>query len=523
MKENTPAPAYIYCRVSSAKQVTEGHGLASQELRCRDFAERKGYRVAGVFRDEGISGGLIDRPGMQAMLETLETHDGQTQPVVIIDDISRLARGLDAHIQLRTAIAGAGGRLESPSIEFGDDPDSLLVENLLASVSQHQRQKNAEQVVNRMKARVMAGYWCFASVAGYRYETVAGHGRMLVPDEPNATAIREVLEGYASGRFETHAEIKRFLETFPSFPRNSQGEVNLFFVHRLLKRSLYAGYIDVPKWGVSLHRGKHTPLVSFETWQKAQDRLNGRMAQAPIRADTTPDFPLRGFVTCASCDRPMTAAWSKGRNARYGYYFCQNRQCDQSRKSIAKTKIEAAFAELLRRLSPSPELLTLFRRMLKEQWQARLDSANDRRSALKREVRTLETKIDGLMERLLAADSPTLIAAYEGQIKRLETRKIGLREQARKPATPLRSFEDTYRTACDFLASPWKIWENGSLEQRRMVLRLAFADRIPYYRNGGYRTAIPALPFKALAGYRGGTDKMVEPRGVEPLTSTMPL
>ena len=69
----TPLPnpqkhAVIYCRVSSKQQLKEGDGLASQETRCREYARHKGYEVAQVFRDEGISGGLIDRPAMQAML-----------------------------------------------------------------------------------------------------------------------------------------------------------------------------------------------------------------------------------------------------------------------------------------------------------------------------------------------------------------------------------------------------------------------------------------------------------------------
>ncbi len=86
---------------------------------------------------------MINRPSMQDMLTFLKSHKKKQNHIVIIDDISRLARGLDAHIHLRTAINEAGGKLESPSIEFGEDSDSVLVENLLASVSQHQRQKNA--------------------------------------------------------------------------------------------------------------------------------------------------------------------------------------------------------------------------------------------------------------------------------------------------------------------------------------------------------------------------------------------
>lgn len=73
------------------------------------------------------------------------------------------------HLELRSSIASAGARLESPSLEFGEDSDSQLVENLLASVSQHRRQKNAGQTRNRMRARIMNGYWPFIGCMGYRF------------------------------------------------------------------------------------------------------------------------------------------------------------------------------------------------------------------------------------------------------------------------------------------------------------------------------------------------------------------
>lgn len=111
----------------------KGHGIASQETRCREFARMKGYAVVRVFKDEAVSGGMIDRPGIKAMLAFLRKNRKQGDWVVIIDDISRLARDIKAHLELRSAIAGAGARLESPSVEFGEDSDSILVENLLAA------------------------------------------------------------------------------------------------------------------------------------------------------------------------------------------------------------------------------------------------------------------------------------------------------------------------------------------------------------------------------------------------------
>ena len=59
--------------------------------------------------------------------------------MVIVDDISRLARDLGAHWDLRLAIKKAGGTLESPSVKFGEDADSIFIENVLASSAQHQR------------------------------------------------------------------------------------------------------------------------------------------------------------------------------------------------------------------------------------------------------------------------------------------------------------------------------------------------------------------------------------------------
>ena len=48
------------------------------------------------------------------------------------------------------------------------------------------------------------------------------------------------------------------------------------------------------------------------------------------------DFPLRGFVTCAACGKPLTASWCRGRTALYGYYFCRNKMCIEYSKSIPK-------------------------------------------------------------------------------------------------------------------------------------------------------------------------------------------
>lgn len=140
-----PTIAVIYCRDASVSYSARSDGIASQEVRCREFALMKGYDVVETFEDEAVSGRIIDRPGVLELLAYLKKHRRSKEIVVIIDEISRLARNTKTHLELRSAIAEAGGRLESPSITSNDDPDSVLMENLLAAYAEYQSPRNHDQ------------------------------------------------------------------------------------------------------------------------------------------------------------------------------------------------------------------------------------------------------------------------------------------------------------------------------------------------------------------------------------------
>jgi site-specific DNA recombinase len=510
--------AVIYCRVSSPKQVTEGHGLASQETRCREYAKHKGYQVLDVFREEGLSGKLLDRPNMKAMLSYLKQHKHE-KLVVIIDDISRLARDIETHLHLRAAITSAGGKLESPSIEFGDDSDSRLVEHLLASVAAHQREKNAEQVHNRMRARMMNGYCVFNAAPGYRYEKVGKHGKMLVRDEPCASIIAEGLEGFAHGRFETQMEVKRFWEASPHFPKDKRNTVHLQKVKEILTRVLYAGYLDKPDWGISLVKGHHEALISFETYQKVQERLNGK-PKVPVRKDIREDFPLRGFVACASCGHPMTACWSRGRGGLYAYYLCHGKHngvnCSQYGKSIRREEIEGDFEALLKEMKPSKEIFLLIAEMFTDLWNEQRDIAKLEAEKIRRDILQIERKTEQLFDRIIDTDSPILITAYEKKIRNLEEEKIRLDENIAKCGRPLQSFEETFQTAFSFFSNPYKLWVSDRLEHKRAVLKLTFSEQLHYCKKEGFRTPEKALPFTLLEQNSITNSGMVPGGGIEP-------
>lgn len=197
--------AVIYCRVSSRTQESKGHGLESQETRCRQYAAQKGYEVAAVFPDTFTGGGdFMQRPGMVALLSYLDARPSENY-VVIFDDLKRLARDLRFHLDLRDAFQQREARIECLNFNFEDTPEGEFIEAIMAAQGDLERKQNGRQVAQKMKARMQSGYWIHNPPVGYKYHTIKGRGKMLLPDEPQATIVREAFEGYAMGRFQTLA------------------------------------------------------------------------------------------------------------------------------------------------------------------------------------------------------------------------------------------------------------------------------------------------------------------------------
>ena len=506
--------AIIYCRVSDKKQKHDGDGLHSQEHRCRAYAASHGYEVETVFHDDVSGGGdFMKRPGMVAMLRFLETqaHDGY---VVVFDDLKRFARDTIFHLKLRQELAAYGATVECLNFKFEDTPEGQFVETVIAAQGQLERLQNRRQTLQKMKARLERGYYVFAVPVGYRYEKVEGNGRLLVRAEPLASIVQEALEGYASGRFQLQAEVQRFLASHPQYPRDRRGEVRAQRVTDLLKRPVYAGYVEAPDWGVTLRKGHHEPLISFQTYRAIQDRLFGK-AKTPARKNLSADFPLRRAVVCGHCGTPLTACWTTGKYSRYPYYLCPKRGCASYGKSIRRSIIEGEFENLLRRMRSAPALFSAARAMFEDLWNHRLATAETRRNGLEIELSKVERGVEQFLDRIAQAQLPSVITAYENRIRQLEERKIEIGERIANCGRPLRSFDETLRTSLDFLANPWNLWASERLEHKKAVLKLAFADRLAYVRDEGFRTPDLALPFKVLADVGNSKSKLARPERFE--------
>lgn len=183
-------------------------------------------------------------------------------------------------------------------------------------------------------------------------------------------------------------------------------------------------------------------------------------------------------------------------------------------KSFQRDRVEGAFAAMLETLTPTKRLFDLASAMFKSAWDQRRAQATAMVRSCEKETQRIEREITVLLDRIIEAQSNTVIAAYEKRITALEKEKLLVAERAAKSGQPRGRFEELFELAMCFLASPSKIWETGKIESRKLVLRLTFADRLPYCPKTGFRTPKTTLPFKVLGSFGGGEMKMARPKSL---------
>ena len=135
-------------------------------------------------------------------------------------------------------------------------------------------------------------------------------------------------------------------------------------------------------------------------------------------------------------------------------------------------------------------------------------------------IRRLEKQIAQLLDRIVEASNDSVVAAHEKRSAKLEREKVLALEKLSATGKPKHTFEEWFERAMRFLANPWHVWDSSDLAMKKAVLRLAYAEPLPYCRNQGPRT--PNLPFHFPPTRRGRKRPeamhLVSPAGFEPAT-----
>ncbi len=472
----------VYVRVSSKKQESEGHGRQSQEERCKRDLISIGIPHQKTFPDTYSGGGdFMNRPAIRELLTYIDAHPHK-KFLVVFDDLKRFARDTEFHLKLRAAFRSRDVKLRCLNYNFDESPEGMFAETVFAAQAELERHQNRRQVIQKMKARLELGYYCFGNKRGYKLIKDPAHGRLLVPTR-DGLILKEALEGFSNGRFTRKVDVARFLFE-KGFWKKRIPERYTDEVSAILQDVIHCGDVEYLPWGVSRRMGKHKGIISRETFELIQKRLNREVAKVRPRANISPEFPLRGLTVCSGCGEKLTAAFCKG---KYPYYYCVAKGCPLKSKSLARKDVEKDFKALLERNRLREDVGEVVNLMYERVWSQEVFEYRLQEGMKKGRLEDLQQKIRDLSDMVRKARSEHLKKVYETQIEEtaVELEKLESELQKSDLGVPYRT---ALGKATGLLKNPIGIWNSVDVMEKHRLFFFLFEKRLEYVKGEGFRT-----------------------------------
>lgn len=501
--------AVIYCRVSSKDQV-KGFSLEVQERDCRVFCQRQGLEVAAVFVEQGESAKTADRTELNNMLAWCRKNRGRVQ-YLVVHAVDRLARDTYDHAVLRRQLRGLGITLRAAMQSIEDSPSGRVMEGMLAIFAQYDNEQRGQRVRESMKLALRSGRWTHKAPLGYLNVSDGGE-KTLMLDPVRAPLVQKAFRLYATGLHQRN-EVLQIVTAMGLQARKGEPLTPERFAG-MLANPLYIARVVVPVFNIDVP-GQFPRLIDDETFFRVQALLAGLSGgYAPYQRNRD-EFPLRGFVVCEVCRKPLTASWSRSKTGqRHAYYHCPARgKCKAAR--LPKAKLEQIFLETLQKLRPRPEYLRLFEAIVLETWRESRGEVVQLRASLETKVRDLKAKRAKLEDRFIYEDSISA-EVYEEHRSRLGAELADAEIRLHDARIQEIDVEGVLDFALHLVVHADRLWLEGTLEQRQQIQRVLFPAGV-LLRNEEVRTPGTSSFFCYLGEVAGAGKDLVAHTGFEPV------
>ena len=327
---------YIYTRVSTAAQV-EGYSLDAQLEALREYADYRDLQIVGEYCDAGKSGKDIKgRPEFQQMMDDVISQKDEIA-FVLVFKLSRFGRNAADILKSLQILNDFGIDLVSvnESIDSSTQGGRLTLA-ILSAVAEMERENISVQFMSGKLQKAINGGWSGGTIP-YGYRNI---DRSLVPDAYEAEVIRRIFELY--GEKDATASSVAAAMNNSTYERRDMvsGGVRPFtydFIARVLDNPFYCGKVrynrrtnkkdhngkTVKKDPESLIvvDGRHQPIVSEETWNRAHEKKQQLAGQFKKSADQIHVHILSSIVRCPVCGKPLTGSVCRTKNLTAdGYY-----------------------------------------------------------------------------------------------------------------------------------------------------------------------------------------------------------
>ena len=373
--------------------------------------------------------------------------------LVLFYDISRLARNAGDFIKLRKSMERCGHRLATCKGILETSPVGKFMATIEAAQAELFADQNRERTIAGMREAARNGYWITQPPKGYQFVKI-GARKELKRHEPLAGIIQSALEQFASAKLVSQTDVANFL-TERMHLSGVPTPKNIFdFVKRILTDRKYTGIFAYPKYDIPVQKWHIEPLIDTATFDLIQDRLHGRNRLRHKKYNKHDErFPLKGFITCPECGRPLTASMTK--SGKYPYYQCQNKNCPKKKRISAIEQEQSLITDAY-------------------------ISAND------------------VMKKALNA-----------KINALESEKLSLQSEVDNFTPELMPFDEAFGYVSDFISRPIEAWKNGDYSIKQVVLNLCFRDKISYNKEQKFGTINLSPIFGLFNNFSDGNSLVV--------------
>src|SRR5580698_1467378 len=157
----------IYARVSTDEQ-REGQTIDSQVTELERFSREKAWPITGVYRDDGWSGGVMERPELDRLRD--DAQKGLFD-AVLINDVDRLARDVSHLGVIKRDLERKGIQVVFRKLPGENSPTYNLMVNILGSFAEFERELIADRTRRgrRHKVETRKLYLGSNTAYGYRY------------------------------------------------------------------------------------------------------------------------------------------------------------------------------------------------------------------------------------------------------------------------------------------------------------------------------------------------------------------
>src|SRR6266849_6399928 len=503
--------AAIYARVSSEQQ-REENTIASQTASLIEFAKGHNLEVPEewVFEDEGYSGAILERPGLERVRDL--AAEGQIQ-VVLAYAPDRLSRKYAYQILLIEELARNGVETLFIKAPQGSSAEDQLLVQFQGMIAEYERAQILERSRRGKRHRAHSGEISVMSGApyGYRYMRKTDEApAAYIGHEAEARVVQRVYEMYTMEGLSI-GEITRRINAEGIPTRKASARWERSTVWAVLRNSAYRGVACFGKTRASARtrvmrpqrrRGVTTPnmtagherpreewieipvpaLVTEESFARAQELLHENKIRS--RRRTIAPSVVQGLVSCAKCGYAFSRTSTQTSARKIHYYKCIG--SDSWRKlggpvcgngCFVRQELldQIVWAEVVRLLEDPTLIQQELDRRLTAARSA--DPAKKREQSLQREL----TQVGKGIERLLNAYQEGLLS-----IEQLRERMPLLRQRQQTLRAELQAiahqtndraaFLRLAETLTAFLARLRSAAETLSVIERQRIVRLLVKD-----------------------------------------------